>query len=81
MSGLKVSSLLWKCVFYRAELTGKRVPHGNEIKFYILFAGYSKISVPVWERYLSASVRSYLTISENTMDYVLRSYHYQNSNV
>ena len=33
MSGLKVSSLVWKCVFYRPELTGKRVPHGNEIKF------------------------------------------------
>ena len=33
MSGLKVSSLVWKCVFYRPELTGKWVPHGTEIKF------------------------------------------------
>ena len=33
MSGLKVSSLVQKCVFYRPELTGKWVPHGNEIKF------------------------------------------------
>ena len=75
MPDLTVSSLLWKCVFYRPELTGKPVPHGNEIKFYVRFAGYSKISVPVWERYLSASVRSYLALSENTMDYILRSYH------
>ena len=29
----------------------------------------------VWARYLSASVRSYLAFSENTMGYVLRSYH------
>ena len=75
MSDLKMSSLLRKCVFYRPKLTGKRVPHGNEIKFYVLFAGYSKISVPVWARCLRASVRSYLTLSENTMDYVLWSYH------
>ena len=33
MSGLKVSSLVKKCVFYRPELTGKRTPHGTEIKF------------------------------------------------
>ena len=33
MSGLKVSSLVQKCVFYRPELTEKLVPHGNEIKF------------------------------------------------
>ena len=33
MSGLKVSFLVWKCVFYRPELTGKWVPHGTEIKF------------------------------------------------
>ena len=33
MSGLKVSSLVRKCVFYRPELTGKWVPHGTEIKF------------------------------------------------
>ena len=33
MSGLKVSSLVGKCVFYRTELTGKWVPHGAEIKF------------------------------------------------
>ena len=33
MSGLKVSSLMQKCVFYRPELTGKWVPHGTEVKF------------------------------------------------
>ena len=35
MTGLKVSSLVWKCVFYRPEITGKRVPQGTEIKFLI----------------------------------------------
>ena len=33
MSGLKVSSLVRKFVFYRPELTGKWIPHGTEIKF------------------------------------------------
>ena len=33
MSGLKVSSLVWKCVFYRLGLTGKQVRHRNEIMF------------------------------------------------
>ena len=33
MSGMKVSSVVRKCVFYRPELTGKWVPHGNESKF------------------------------------------------
>ena len=33
MSGLRVPSLLWKCVFYRPELSGKWVPDGTEIKF------------------------------------------------
>ena len=33
MSGLKVSSLVRKYVFYRPELTGKWVTYGNEIKF------------------------------------------------
>ena len=33
MSGLRVPSLVWKCVFYRLELTRKCVPHGTEIKF------------------------------------------------
>ena len=33
MSVLKVSSLVQKCVIYRPEVTGKRVPHGIEIKF------------------------------------------------
>ena len=33
MSGLKVSFLVWKCVFYRPELTGKWVPHETENKF------------------------------------------------
>ena len=29
-----MSSLVWKCVFYRPQLTGKWVPHGIEIKFF-----------------------------------------------
>ena len=49
--------------------------------FYVLSAGYRKISVPVWEIYLSASERSSLVLSENTMAYVLPSYHMQNFNV
>ena len=87
MSGLKVSSLVQKWVFYRPELTGKQAPYRTEIKFlkfktwlingwfYVPFAGYSKISVRVWARYLNVFVRSYLALSENTMDYVLQSYH------
>ena len=43
--------------------------------FYVLSAGYSKKSVPVWAIHLYASARSYLTLWENTMDYVLLSYH------
>ena len=33
LTGLEVSSLVWKSVFYRPEPTGNRGPHGNEIKF------------------------------------------------
>ena len=33
MSDLKVSSLVQKCVFYKPEVTGKRVPRRTEIKF------------------------------------------------
>ena len=33
MPGLKVSSAVRKCVFYRPELTEKLAPHGTEIKF------------------------------------------------
>ena len=33
MSDLKVSSLVRKYVCSRPDLTGKRVPHGSEIKF------------------------------------------------
>ena len=86
MSGLKVSSLVQKCVFYWPELTGKQAPYCTEIKFlkfktevngwfYVPFAGYNKISVRVWARYLNVFARSYLALSENTMDYVLQSYH------
>ena len=32
MSGLKVSSLVQEYVFYRPDLTGKRVAHGTKIK-------------------------------------------------
>ena len=31
LTGLKVSSLAWKCVFYTPALTGKWGPHGIEI--------------------------------------------------
>ena len=34
LTGLKVSSLVQKCVFYIPELTGKERPHGTEIKFF-----------------------------------------------
>ena len=43
--------------------------------FYVLSPGYNKKPVPVWATFLSASERSYLALSENDMDYVLRSYH------
>ena len=33
MSGLKVSYLVRKSVFYRPEFTGKWVPHETEMKF------------------------------------------------
>ena len=33
LAGLKVSSLVQKCVFYRPELTGKLGPHGTKIRF------------------------------------------------
>ena len=33
LTGLKESSLVRKCVFYRLEYTGKWGPHGTEIKF------------------------------------------------
>ena len=123
LTGLKESSLVRKCVFYRLEYTGKWGSHGTEIKFlkfkfeiyqriklkeqmrkmgsfvqlsllpelwllnvknssfYLLSAGYNKKSVPVWVRNLSASERSYVALSENTMDFILCSYHWQNFNV
>ena len=33
LTGLKVTSLVQKCLFYRPELTGKSGLHGTEIKF------------------------------------------------
>ena len=33
MLGLKVPSLVRKCVFYRLELIGKQAPHRTETKF------------------------------------------------
>ena len=33
LTGLKVSSLVRNCAFYRSELTGKWGPYGTEIKF------------------------------------------------
>ena len=34
LTGLKVSFLVRKCVFYRPELTGKSGPHGTENKVF-----------------------------------------------
>ena len=34
LTGLKVSSLVQKCILYKQELTGKWGPHGTEIKFF-----------------------------------------------
>ena len=31
LTGLKVSSLAWKCIFYRPELTGKWEPHATKV--------------------------------------------------
>ena len=112
-----MSSLVRKCVFYKQKLTGKRVPHGTEIKFLkfnniltdraqrvdekngvirlviftarVMVIKISKMARLMYflpdtakyqsqfgqARYLNASERSYLALSENTMDYVLRSSH------
>ena len=46
--------------------------------FFIFFADHSKEVVTVWPKYLSASVRSYLSYllySENATDYWTLSYH------
>ena len=43
--------------------------------FLIFFADASKKSVTVWRKYLSASERSYLVLSENAMDCWILSYH------
>ena len=69
LAGLKVSSLVQKCVFYRPELTGKWGPHGIEI------LNFCNAKMKVWARYLSASEKFYLALLENTMDYVVLSYH------
>ena len=42
---------------------------------HVISAEYSKKLVPVWTRYLSASERSYLALSESTMDYGVLNYH------
>ena len=36
--------------------------------FFVFFADGSKKAVLVWEKYLSASERSYLAVLENAMD-------------
>ena len=43
--------------------------------FLIFFADASKKSVTVWRKYLSASERSYLALSEDAMDCWILSYH------
>ena len=42
---------------------------------YVISAEYSKKLVPVWTRCLGASERSYLALSECTMDYGVLNYH------
>ena len=36
--------------------------------FFVFSTEYRKKSIPVWTKYLSASERSYLSLSENTME-------------
>ena len=120
LADLKVSSLVWKSVFYRPKLTGKWGPHGTETNFlkfktemyrrielkeymrkmgsfvqicflpelwllkcqkWLILYTFHQIqqkSVTVWTRCLSASMRSFLTLSENTVNYALLNYHQQN---
>ena len=49
--------------------------------FMYLLLDTAKYQFQSWARYLIASVRSYLDPSENTMDYIQWSYHWQNFNV
>ena len=41
----------------------------------VFSADCSKMSVIVWAKYVSASKRSYLALSENAMDHWILSYH------
>ena len=43
--------------------------------FFVFSADASKKSVTVWRKYLPASERSYLALSENAMDCWILSYH------
>ena len=43
--------------------------------FLVFSAGGSRKSVAVWTKYLSASERPYLVLSENAKDYWILSYH------
>ena len=46
-----MSSLVWKCVFYRPELTGKTGTHGTEIKFLkFKFEMYQRIELKEYMR-------------------------------
>ena len=113
LTGLKVTSLACRCVFYRTEHMQRGVPLNwnlkvlkweNEIyqtiklKEYMRKLGHlssyrvysqnyghknvksgsssfvfsvndSKLSLTVWVKYLGASKRSYLVLSENSLDY------------
>ena len=43
--------------------------------FFVFSAGASKKSATVWRKYLCASEKSYLALSEKAMDYWILSYH------
>ena len=48
--------------------------------FFVYSADDGKKSVRAWAKYSSASERSYLALSENTMDCLILSYHQQDIN-
>ena len=52
-------------------------PRVMVIKMSKMAADHSKKSVRVWEKYLTASGRSYLALSGNAMIYKVLSYHWQ----
>ena len=50
------------------------------VLFFVFSANDCKTSVTVWTKYLCASGRSYLVLSENAMEFWILSYHQQDVN-